>query len=139
MSRLLTDLLPKVQDLANEFLATCASRNFGVKIYLTYRTNEEQDALYAQGRTTPGKIVTNAKGGESYHCYGMAFDAAPLNEDLTINWTDNGLYSQMGAIGKECNLEWGGDWATFPDRPHFQYTFGLSIEDLLAGKRPPEK
>jgi peptidoglycan L-alanyl-D-glutamate endopeptidase CwlK len=68
----------------------------------------------------------------------MAFDAAPLNEDLTINWSDNNLYSQMGAIGKECNLEWGGDWK-FVDKPHMQYTFGLSIEDLLAGKRPPEQ
>ena len=136
MSRLLTDLHPKLQELAQAFKDACSKQNLPVSIYFTLRTIAEQDALYAQGRTTPGKIVTNAKGGESYHNYGLAFDAAPLNSDLSINWTDNQLYQAMGEIGQSVGLEWGGSWVKFPDKPHFQFTFGLSIQDLLEGKRP---
>ena len=44
----------------------------------TLRTFKEQDDLYSQGRTRPGKIVTNAKGGDSYHNYGLAIDIVLL-------------------------------------------------------------
>ena len=138
MSRNIEDLHPKLQELANEFLKACAAKNFPVKIYFTFRSNAEQDALYAQGRTVPGKIVTNAKGGESYHNYGLAFDAAPLNEDLTIDWSGGINYEIMGRIGELVGLEWGGKWKSFVDKPHMQYTFGLSIQELQSGKKPPE-
>jgi len=139
MSRRIEDLHPKLQELANAFKDACEGQNFPVSIYFTLRTIEEQDALYAQGRTTPGKIVTNAKGGESYHNYGLAFDAAPLNSDLSINWNDPTLYAKMGIIGQSVGLEWGGRFKTIVDRPHFQFTFGLSITDLLNGKLPPNE
>jgi peptidoglycan L-alanyl-D-glutamate endopeptidase CwlK len=139
MSREVSDLNPKVQELAQAFQDACQAQGLAVKIYFTFRTFEEQDALYAQGRTMPGKIVTNAKGGESYHCYRLAFDAAPLKDDLTIDWDDMKKYEKMAEIGESVGLESGLRWTKFKDAPHFQYTFGLSINDLKSGKRPPEE
>lgn len=93
-----------------------------IKIISTYRTFAEQDALYAQGRTTPGNIITNARGGESFHNYKIAFD---------IYCKD---YNKVGAIGKKIGLEWGGDWETFKDLAHFQLTLGYTIKDFIYGK-----
>lgn len=102
-----------------------------------YRTKAEQDALYAQGRTKPGKIVTNAKGGYSNHNYGLSFDYVPLDGTRAIWDANNPLWSKFGLIGESLGLEWGARWKQLPDRPHLQYTFGLSINDLVKGKRPP--
>ncbi|MED4922887.1 LysM peptidoglycan-binding domain-containing protein [Anoxybacillus geothermalis] len=114
----------------------------GINIIITQglRTVEEQNELYAQGRTKPGKIVTNAKGGYSYHNYGLAFDFAVLNDDGSVNWKVDEQWKRVGAIGKSLGFEWGGDWrGNLVDYPHLQYTFGLSIADLKAGKRPPQQ
>lgn len=69
-----------------------------------YRSIEEQNALYAQGRTKPGNIVTNAKRGQSNHNYGIAFDVAIWNGN-TIVWDRD--WNKIGTIGKSCGLEWG--------------------------------
>lgn len=138
MSSSLDTLHPYVNKLAMNFLAECKKQNFPVKIYFTLRTVAEQNELYAKGRTTKGPKVTNARGGYSYHNYGLAFDAAPLvNGD--IDWNNSKLFNEMGSIGKSVGLEWGGDWKSFKDTPHFQWSGGLSIQQLLAGKRitPP--
>lgn len=135
MSSSINDLKPYVKYLANRFLEECNKQNFPVKIYFTYRTIAEQNDLYAQGRTKPGKVVTNAKGGQSYHNYGLAFDAAPLvNGD--IDWDNEALFNKMGKIGQSVGLEWGGSWKSFKDTPHFQWSGGLSIGDLQRGKLP---
>lgn len=135
MSSSLNDLNPYVKYLANRFLEECNKQNFPVKIYFTYRTIAEQNDLYAQGRTKPGKIVTNARGGQSYHNYRLAFDAAPVvNGD--IDWDNEALFNKMGKIGQSVGLEWGGSWTSFKDTPHFQWSGGLSISDLQRGKSP---
>lgn len=109
----------------------------------TLRTFAEQDALYAQGRTKPGTIVTKAKGGQSYHNYGLAVDIVLLIDKdgngtfETASWdtkTDfdgdtKGDWQEVVAIFKRYGWEWGGDWR-FVDTPHFQKTFGKSIVDL---------
>jgi hypothetical protein len=95
------------------------------------RTNEEQDALYAQGRTESGEIVTNAKGGESNHNYGLAFDVAGVKDgQLTydLDWTT------LGATGAQLGFDWGGNWEKFQDKPHFENTFGYSTADLAKKK-----
>ncbi|MGL4913768.1 MAG: M15 family metallopeptidase [Romboutsia sp.] len=135
MSSNLDSLKPYVKYLANRFLEECKKQNFPVKIYYTLRTIEEQNELYAQGRTKPGKIVTNAKGGQSYHNYGLAFDAAPVVNG-NIDWNNEALFNKMGKIGQSVGLEWGGSWASFKDTPHFQWAGGLSIGDLQRGKSP---
>ncbi len=94
------------------------------------RTIEEQDAFYAKGRTQPGEIITMAKGGYSYHNYGVAFDVRPKNfADEADKLTQ---LQKAGAIGVHLGLEWGGMWEEFIDPPHFQYTAGYSIEDFKS-------
>jgi len=112
----------------------------------TLRTNAEQDALYAIGRTKPGKIVTNAKGGWSYHNYGLAVDIVLLKDTNgdgtfeTASWETNvdfdgdgkADWAEVVSIFKAYGWEWGGDWTAFSDKPHFQKTLGFSIRTLLA-------
>jgi peptidoglycan L-alanyl-D-glutamate endopeptidase CwlK len=94
--------------------------------------------LYAQGRTTKGSIVTNAKAGQSWHNYRLAFDIVPLKNGKPVWGTsgaDGKLWKAIAKIGKACGLEWAGDWKTFSEYPHFQHTGGLTLKDLQAGKQ----
>jgi peptidoglycan L-alanyl-D-glutamate endopeptidase CwlK len=117
----------------------------------TLRTFAEQDKIYAQGRTTKGSKVTNARGGQSYHNYGLALDIVlVLDKDKngtfeSAVWDVRGDFDKDGRadwmeivnIFKQYGWEWGGDWK-FYDAPHFQKTFGYSVRRLLelhkAGK-----
>ncbi|AGY48041.1 endolysin [Bacillus phage poppyseed] len=102
-----------------------------------YRSIAYQNELYARGRTTPGPIVTNARGGSSFHNFGLAFDIAILDkEEDGIDNTDS-KYREVGKLGKALGLEWGGDWKSIYDAPHFQFTFGLELDELRAGAKIP--
>ena len=101
----------------------------GIRVMLTsgYRSSEEQDRLYATGRTKPGKIVTNARGGYSWHNFGLAADYAfVINGKVT--W--NGPWDTFGKTARECGLEWGGGWTKFKDRPHVQMTGGKTLAQM---------
>lgn len=150
-SRSLDDLLPVVAEKARKFQqeANDVLKPQGIELIITstYRDNASQDALYAQGRTRPGRIVTNAKAGQSFHNYKVAFDIALLYFGKPLDPTDNfliwdtnkeyiNLWNTMGALGKACGLEWAGDWKSFKEKAHFQYTNGLSLSDLREGKVP---
>jgi len=82
------------------------------------RTFAEQNALYSQGRTRKGPIVTNARGGESNHNYGLAVDVGFMVNGQ-ISWEDR-LYLRIGKWAKQANLNWGGDWKKFKDLPHLE-------------------
>lgn len=120
----------------------------GVPIVITQglRTIDEQNALYAQGRTARGHIVTNARGGYSYHNFGVAIDFALLLPDGGVSWDTkrdgdcDGLadWDEVVAQAKRLGWDWGGDWRSFTDLPHFEMTFGLSTADYRAGKRPTQ-
>jgi peptidoglycan LD-endopeptidase CwlK len=87
------------------------------------RTPAEQDALYAQGRTTPGHIVTDAKAGHSMHNYGLAVDVVPYlsGPSGALNWKPNTpQYQAMVDALKAQGLVWGGDWVSLKDDDHFQ-------------------
>jgi len=103
---------------------------YGFNLYITagFRSPADQDALYAQGRTENGHIVTNAQGGQSIHNYGFAVDVADHQYGQDIAW------ETLEKIGNYCGLEHGD--RGFVDLPHFQYIGGLNREDLQAGKRP---
>lgn len=122
-----------VQGNATNFVNDVESE-LGIQLRVTQgtRTNTEQNALYAQGRTASGRIVTNAKDGESYHNYGLAIDVVEIRGGQAV-WNTN--WQGIGNIGIRNGFEWGGNW-TAPDRPHFQRTFGLSIGDLQGRARP---
>jgi hypothetical protein len=135
MSRKLEDLHPYVRYLAEKFIEECKNQGIEVLIYCTYRSKEEQNKFYAKGRSTAGKIVTNAKGGYSYHNYGLAFDCVPVI-DYKAQWDRVDLYEKIGAIGESIGLKWGGHFKGFTDRPHFQWSNNLRIKHLLKGKKP---
>lgn len=108
-----------------EFINSKLPKDVRLRFAYTLRTIAEQDDLYAQGRTKDGRIVTNAKGGQSIHNYGLAFDIVILidtNKDGTFETaTWNGKYfDQVVRLLKSYGYEWGGDWKRFKDAPHFQ-------------------
>jgi len=131
----LSSLNPHVASLARKFLTLTQENHLDVRITTAFRSWDEQDRLFAQGRTAPGEIVTNARGGDSYHNWGLAFDAAPYENGKISNDTEK--FIQMGHLGQQVGLQWGGTFKSIVDYPHFQYTFGLNTWDLLNGIRPP--
>lgn len=137
-SRNLADLHPVVQDKAKKLLAAAKKEGIDVLVTSTYRDGESQNALYAQGRTKPGRVVTNAKAGQSWHNYRLAFDVVPLVNGKA-QWNDLRTFKRLGAIGKSVGLEWAGDWKSFKEFPHFQWTGGLTLAQLRAGKKPPSR
>jgi peptidoglycan L-alanyl-D-glutamate endopeptidase CwlK len=96
----------------------------------------EQARLYAQGRTAPGAIVTKAQPGSSWHNFGLAFDVAPLVNGRPAWPNDEALWDLIGRYGKAAGLDWGGDFLTIKDRPHFEYHPGLTLAQARAGARP---
>lgn len=108
--------------------------SLGIKVILTwgFRSVEEQNRLYAKGRTTPGSIVTNARGGYSWHNFGLGADYAfVINGKVT--W--KGQWDVFGRIARECGLEWGGSWKKIRDRPHVQWTKGRTLAQMRAAAR----
>lgn len=136
MSRNLSDLHPVVREMAIKHIEACKQAGIELLVTSTYRSNEEQDALYAQGRTKPGKKVTNAKGGQSMHNYRLAYDIVPLRNGKPVWGTsgvDGKLWKLVGNLGKAQGLEWAGDWKTFKEYPHFQYTNGRPLSHFQNG------
>ena len=122
-------LRPKVMALASQVIKLSKESGIEIAITQTLRTLPEQDELYAQGRTKPGNIVTNAKGGFSLHNYGVAFDFCPLIDGKAA-WNDTKLFERVGKIGLSLGLEWGGNWTKFPDLPHLQYTAEYTLGEF---------
>jgi len=134
-NRRIDKLDERLQQPVRDFVNSVENRT-GIRLRVVQglRTHKEQDAMYAQGRTTPGSRVTNARGGESYHNYGLAIDVAGLMSDGSINWGIN--YREIEPTAAENGFEWGGRFKSIKDMPHFQMTFGQSISDLQSGGRP---
>jgi len=131
-SRCLDALLPVVKLRAEAFILACSLDGIQLIVTSTFRDNESQAELYAQGRTKPGKIVTNAKPGFSFHQFKCAFDVVPLVNGKCC-WDDEELWERIGKIGEDHGLEWAGRWMSFKEKPHFQYTGGFTIKQLQAG------
>jgi peptidoglycan LD-endopeptidase CwlK len=134
----LTGVHPFIAEKALQLVTKAHAEKIYIIITQGLRTIEEQNALYAKGRTAPGKKITNAKGGYSMHNFSLAFDFCVVDDKGKPCWNVDKRWHRVGAIGKSLGLEWGGDWTKFKDYPHFQYTFGLSLADLRAGKKPPQ-
>lgn len=95
---------------------------------LVYRTFAHQDQLYAQGRTEPGPRVTNARGGQSWHNYGLGADVVFSTANGQPSWPENGNWTRYGEIAESYGLTWGGRWRN-PDRPHVEYHPGFGAGD----------
>lgn len=142
-------LHPDLQEKITLLQKKCAAAGITIGIGECLRTKTEQDALYAKGRTKPGKIVTNAKGNtyNSMHQWGVAFDFylkmdvdgdGSISDDAFNNST--GLYDKVGKIGQSIGLEWGGSWTSIKDLPHFQLkNWGSTPTRLKKLYGTPEK
>lgn len=110
-----------------KLIALAAADGYTLQVTQSLRTVAEQDALYAQGRTKPGKKVTNARGGSSWHNFGLAVDFCFIVGGKP-DWTD-ALYTKIGKWASAVNLEWGGSWISIKDKPHVQLTKGLQLSE----------
>ena len=135
--RTIATLLPQVQPLARALIESAAAIGIGIKIISGTRTYDEQNALYEQGRSKAGRIVTNARGGYSNHNFGIAFDIGVFEGGRYLD--ESPAYKAVGALGIKLGLEWGGNWKTIQDEPHFQFRPAwareMSERDMLAELR----
>jgi peptidoglycan L-alanyl-D-glutamate endopeptidase CwlK len=142
ISRDLSLVFAPFAEQLRDFEARLAAAKLPFYLYMALRTFEDQDELYAQGRTKPGSIVTNARGGDSLHNYGLAadyvLDGMPAKPGVQWSWdtkfdsNQNGRsgWMDLGAIARAAGLEWGGDWKRFPDLPHVQNRYGLTLAEI---------
>ncbi len=130
-------LLPEVQPIARALVQKAQGIGITIKIISGLRTYAEQNALYAQGRTADGHIVTNARGGYSNHNFGIAFDVGVFEGSKYL--PESSKYKAVGALGVDLGLEWGGNWKTIVDQPHFQlrpsWAAGMAEKQMLAQLR----
>jgi peptidoglycan L-alanyl-D-glutamate endopeptidase CwlK len=130
--KLIDKLHPAIRDKARAFINEAERQGLKLKVTSTLRDYDEQNKLYAQGRTTKGQVVTNARGGYSWHNFGNALDIAPIENGKANYNTKN--WKKISSIGKSFGFEWGGDWKKFVDKPHFQIVFGLTTAQARAKK-----
>ena len=141
-------LLPRVRPFARALIEKAANQGIIIKVTSGTRSYAEQDALFAKGRTTPpiGKsnIVTNARGGFSNHNFGLAFDVTIFTgstdpEKAKTPVFESPIYKAVGALGTELGLDWGGNWKTIVDEPHFElrpdWAVDLGEKEMLADLR----
>ena len=129
-------LLPQAQRAVRGFLTTAATGmdGFAIKVLSGTRTYAEQDRLFSQGRNgDPGIIVTKARGGESNHNFGIAWDVGLFQNGRYLTGTapgDEAAYKQLADVALTPQLEWGGSWTGFVDRPHYQLRIDLTLTQL---------
>lgn len=133
MADMTVGLMPEFSEIVKEFVLQANFQGYKVDVFSGYRSIEEQAKLYAQGRTAPGTIVTNAQPGHSFHNWGLAVDVVfkDANDHFTWNVSDD-QWHQLAAVGNSLGLEPGAYWKTFTDKPHFQLTGGLTIAEAQA-------
>jgi peptidoglycan L-alanyl-D-glutamate endopeptidase CwlK len=130
-------LLPKAQVAARKAMIAAKALGGGltVQILSGTRTYAEQDALYAQGRTKPGKVVTKARAGYSNHNFGIAFDVGIFKGSTYYtgkNTAENKAYADLSKLIKPVGLDWGGDWQSIKDAPHYELHTGMSLTAVRA-------
>ena len=134
-NRRIEKLHPSIRAKVKAFIAEAAHQGIFLRVTSGLRDFAEQQTIYDQGRTPESiargeKIVTNAKPGQSFHNYGLGFDVVEIKDGVGL-W-ENTNWAKIGSIGKSFGFEWGGDWTSFKDLPHFQYPKNTSVATLLA-------
>lgn len=125
---LLLSLDPKFRKKIKQLLSKARDAGMELRVISAYRDCTEQNKLYAQGRTAPGKIVTNAKCGKSSHNYKKAVDIVEFKNGKPL-WS-NPNWEKIGQMGEALGLEWGGRWTSIKDKPHFQDLGGKTVASL---------
>jgi peptidoglycan L-alanyl-D-glutamate endopeptidase CwlK len=127
-------LRPDVAANCLAFLSLCHAEGLNVVICGTVRDNEYQEWCFKEGHA--GTPVPSFHGVKA----GLAFDVCQKGPNGTFIWPeDNGYWGRVGRIGKRVGFSWGGDWKSFPDRPHFQWDTGCRYTSAMirGGKYPP--
>jgi peptidoglycan L-alanyl-D-glutamate endopeptidase CwlK len=141
-------LHPKIRDevkLLIEKAEDFFPASIAIRIAQGLRTIDEQNGLYAKGRTKPGNKVTNAKGGQSYHNYGLAIDFCLLYDkdgngtyevaswDVSADFDKDHIpdWREVVDVFEKAGYTWGGRWAKIVDAPHLEKTFSHHWSDLL--------
>lgn len=130
-SKNIDDLHPTLKRGAIELVNRLKGHGYTLGISATYRDFEYQNYLYEQGRTRPGNIVTNARGGESLHNYRLAFD---IYQNVKDDLYNENFLRLSGNIWEQMGGKWGGRWDLFPDKPHMEFAGLLSLRELQNGK-----
>jgi peptidoglycan L-alanyl-D-glutamate endopeptidase CwlK len=129
----LAQVHPTVRLKTNALIKLLAANGLYFAAFMGLRTIEEQDALYAKGRTTPGNRVTNARGGQSWHNFGLAVDLVedgdPDKVGVQWDWSNTADYLRIGDFAKMVGLDWGGFWKSLKDYPHVELTMGLTLNE----------
>lgn len=120
-SRSLADLLPEFRALVEPALADCAAAGIDVLVTCTLRSNDEQATLFAQGRTAPGPIVTNARPGQSAHNFGLGLDVVPIVNGKP-DWSGTTpVWQEIANIFRARGCQWLGEPdSPFREQAHFQ-------------------
>lgn len=137
-SKNVATLHSKVQQLFKNWILECQilakTLGYEYKAISGNRTWEEQAKIYAQGRTAPGKIVTNARPGYSNHNYGIAVDMGVFKDGKYLDSSKpseaEAFHRKAAIIAEKYNIEWGGSWKSFKDYPHFEYKTGKTLSQL---------
>lgn len=126
----------KLEPFLLEAQALVAATGITIEVISGLRSWQQQAALYAQGRTKPGNTVTKARAGSSWHNYGLAIDLALFRAGVYLDEvkpsTADLIYRQLGQLAKKHGIEWAGNWKSFQETPHFQFTFGLTLAQARA-------
>lgn len=127
-SRNINDLHPRLRAIFVRFDTAMIKAGIDFIVTCTYRSNADQDRLFAQGRTAGGRVVTNAKAGQSKHNHvgidekpeSLAFDIVIMTDGKPDWNVDNPSWKIAGKIGRSVGLTWAGDWVRFKEFPHFE-------------------
>jgi peptidoglycan L-alanyl-D-glutamate endopeptidase CwlK len=157
LSKALDDLIKKsesnlkginsaVENGARKLIELAFDAGIEIRITQGLRTIDEQNELFNKGRDSSGnvvnssQVVTQARGGHSYHNFGLAIDFVLIKGGYDMKYDGNDVpgsdWMEVVNIAKSLGFEAGADWTSFKDYPHFQITFDLSTADLRNGKKP---
>lgn len=138
-SRSLEELHPRVAKKARQLIEKCAADDIELVVVCTYRDEECERVVYAQGRELAGRVLSHQYPTRSFCQHRMAFKVLPVVNGVPIHQclyaSEQRVWARVAEHGKSLGLEWGGDWPRMrQDRTHFQLTEGLTIDHVRAGR-----
>ncbi|MBX2898688.1 MAG: M15 family metallopeptidase [Cyclobacteriaceae bacterium] len=123
-------LHPYFREKVKQLIVLCRAKGIELAVVETYRTHAKQNEYKSMG-----KKYTRSGGGKSKHQYGLAVDVVPVL-DSVAQWHDTRLWKKIGTVGEQLGLRWGGRWRSLYDPGHFEWTGGLSGNQLSSGYAP---